>query len=86
MIALLASVAIIAVHDSVSFACGIDGIRGYCIGIAIKDPIERGYFLFVNRSRTQARVMWYDGQGFMLTTKRLSQRAGADSCRLQNCD
>ena len=75
MIALPAGVAIIVVHNSVSFACGIDGMRGYCISITKMDPIERGYFLFVNRTRTQARVIWYDGKGFLLTTKRLSQEA-----------
>ena len=73
MIALPSGVVIVVVHEPVNFACGIDGMRGYCIKLVEMDPIEKGYFLFVNRQRTQIRIVWYDGQGFLLATKRLSQ-------------
>ena len=72
MIAIPSGVVIVVVHEPVSFSCGIDGMRGHCISIVAMDPFDKGYFLFVNKQRTQVRVVWYDGQGFLLTTKRLS--------------
>lgn len=73
MISLPAKVPVYVVHEPVRFSCGIDGMRGLCLKVVGKDPLECGYFLFVNKSRNQIRVIWYDGQGFFLTTKRLSQ-------------
>ena len=73
MIALPRGVAVFVVHKPVSFGCGIDGMRGYCLSLTKNDPLEKGYFLFINKSRTQVRVIWYDGQGFALFAKRLSQ-------------
>lgn len=73
MISLPAKVPIIVVHQPVSFGCGIDGMRGLCIKIVKKDPMDFGYFLFINKGYNQLRVLWYDGQGFYLCTKRLSK-------------
>ena len=72
MIAIPAGIIVIVVHEPVSFSCGIDGMRGHCVSITQKDPIQSGYFLFVNKRKNQARVIWYDGQGFSLCSKRLS--------------
>jgi transposase len=72
MIAVPAMIPVYVVHEPVSFGRGIDGMRGLCLQILKKDPIERGYFLFINRRRNQVRALWYDGQGFVLATKRLS--------------
>ena len=73
MIALPPGISIIVVHEPVSFGCGIDGMRAHCVALTTYDPLDRGYFLFVNKSFQQVRVLWYDGQGFALWTKRLSQ-------------
>lgn len=73
MISIPAAVSVFVVHEPVSFGCGIDGMRGYCLRITKKDPISEGYFLFINKRRNQARVIWYDGQGFLLCAKRMSQ-------------
>jgi transposase len=85
MISIPAAVAVFVIHEPVSFGCGIDGMRGHCKRILQKDPISAGYFLFVNKKRNQARVIWYDGQGFLLCTKRLSKGSfrnwpGAGEC------
>jgi transposase len=72
MIALPAMVSVYVVHEPVSFSKGIDGMRGECVKLLRKDPLDEGYFLFINRRKNQARVIWYDGQGFLLATKRLS--------------
>jgi len=73
MLAIPSAVPVLLVHEPVSFACGIDGMRAHCVKLTQHDPLSCGYFLFVNKKRNQARVIWYDGQGFYLCTKRLSQ-------------
>ena len=73
MIALPPGVSVFVVHQPVSFACGIDGMRGHCVLFTKNDPLSKGYFLFINKKKNQVRVIWYDGQGFALLTKRLSQ-------------
>jgi transposase len=73
MITFPANTAIFVVHTPVSFGCGIDGMLRYCRCLLEQDPLGRAYFLFINRSRTQIRCLWYDGQGFSLCTKRVSQ-------------
>jgi transposase len=72
MIALPSGIPVIVVHEPVSFGRGIDGMRGLCKLLTDRDPLDSGYFLFINRRRNQARIIWYDGQGFLLCTKRLS--------------
>jgi transposase len=72
MIALPAGVPVVVVHEAVSFARGIDGMRGLCLAIVKQDPMERGYFIFISKQRNQVRILWYDAQGFLLCTKRLS--------------
>ena len=73
MIAFPAGCEIFVVHESVSFGRGIDGMCALCRAMLDKDPLSSAYFLFRNRSRSQVRVLWYDGQGFSLCTKRLSK-------------
>ena len=72
MIAVPAQIPVYVVHEPVSFGRGIDGMRGICLQILGKDPLDRGYFFFINRRQNQIRAIWYDGQGFILATKRLS--------------
>jgi transposase len=64
---------IYVVHHPVSFNRGLDGMRGLCVAVTKQDPINHGYFLFINKGRNQIRIIWYDGQGFLLCTKRLSK-------------
>lgn len=73
MISFPASSKIYVVHNPVSFACGIDGMCRICLKVLELNPIGSAYFLFVNKRRTQVRVLWYDSQGFSLCTKRLSK-------------
>ncbi len=73
MISFPASSKIYVIHDPVSFSCGIDGMCRICLRVLELNPISSAYFLFVNKRRTQVRVLWYDSQGFSLCTKRLSK-------------
>jgi transposase len=73
MIAFPANADMVVVHTPVSFACGIDGMCRYCRIILNREPMERAYFLFINKRKEKVRVLWCDGQGFVLCMKRLSQ-------------
>jgi len=73
MISFPANTDIFVSHIPVSFGCGIDGMIRFCKIILKKEPLSSAYFLFINKSKKQIRVLWYDGQGFLLCTKRSSQ-------------
>jgi hypothetical protein len=73
MIAISSGVPVYVIHGPVAFNRGIDGMRGLCFSVTRRDPIDQGYFLFINKGRNQLRIIWYDGQGFLLCTKRLSK-------------
>lgn len=52
---------------------GIDGLGALCRQKLLENPLEGAVFVFSNRRHTQIRLLYYDGQGFWLCTKRLSQ-------------
>lgn len=52
---------------------GIDGLGALCRQQLLEDPMNGAVFVFSNRRHTQIRLLYYDGQGFWLCTKRLSQ-------------
>lgn len=57
----------------VDFRKGIDGLVAACRNKLEQDPFQGTVFVFRNKSRTAIRLLMYDGQGFWLCTKRLSQ-------------
>jgi hypothetical protein len=73
MISFPANTDIFVIHKPVSFACGIDGMARYCRLLLRKEPLSNAYFIFINKGLKQIRVLWFDGQGFVLCTKRSSQ-------------
>lgn len=52
---------------------GIDGLARLCREKLEEDPFSGCLFLFRSRSGTTLRALCYDGQGFWLAQKRLSQ-------------
>ena len=64
---------ILVCMQSMDFRKGIDGIAAVCRNHLQQDPHTGTLFLFQNRSKSSIRVLMYDGQGFWLCTKRLSQ-------------
>lgn len=52
---------------------GIDSLARLCRQKLSEDPFSGAVFLFLNRSRTTLKALLYDGQGFFLAQKRLSQ-------------
>ena len=59
--------------EPADFRKGIDGLAGLCRVQLEKDPMTGHLFLFRNRRGTAIKVLMYDGQGFWLCQKRLSQ-------------
>ena len=55
------------------FRKGVDGLSQVCRAHLREDPMSGAVYVFCNRSRKSIRVLAYDGQGFWLCTKRLSQ-------------
>jgi transposase len=52
---------------------GIDGLAGLCRQKLEEDPMSGWAFVFRNRKATAVKILLYDGQGFWLCQKRLSQ-------------
>lgn len=59
--------------EPVDFRCGIDALAGVCRARLESNPLDGAVYVFRNRRATAIRLLVYDGQGFWLCTKRLSQ-------------
>ncbi len=57
----------------VDFRKGMDGFVAVCRDVLAQSPQNGHYFVFINRNHSRIRVLSYDGTGFWLMTKRLSQ-------------
>ncbi len=59
--------------EPVDFRKGIDGLAMLCKTVLRSDPFAGYLFVFLNRRKTSIKVLSYDGQGFWMCQKRLSQ-------------
>ena len=59
--------------EPVDFRKGIDGLAALCRRALGSNPLEGAVYVFRNRSGTALKLLFYDGQGFWLCMKRLSQ-------------
>jgi transposase len=57
----------------VDFRKGIDGLAAVCRQALGENPLGGAVYVFRNRAGTALKLLAYDGQGFWLCTKRLSQ-------------
>jgi transposase len=62
----------VAVHP-VDFRKGIDSLAALCRQTLGDNPLGGAVYVFRNRAGTTLKLLAYDGQGFWLCTKRLSQ-------------
>jgi transposase len=67
------SMRILVAVAPVDFRRGIDGLAAICRQQLQQDPMNGWAFVFRNRSATAVKILVYDGQGFWLCQKRLSQ-------------
>jgi len=73
MIHLTAQTQILLAVKAVDFRKQIDSLMNLCKQELSHNPRQGTYFVFINRARTMIRVLSYDGNGYWLCTKRLSQ-------------
>ncbi len=57
---------------------GYDGLHGLVLTGLGRDPLSGDCFLFVNRNRDRAKVLFYDGTGLCIYMKRLERGRFAD--------
>jgi transposase len=57
----------------VDFRKGLDGLAALCRQTLGENPSGGAVYVFRNRTGTTLKLLAYDGQGFWLCTKRLSQ-------------
>lgn len=70
MIQLTAQMRILVAVEPVDFRAGIDGL---CRDVLAMEPFSGTVFVFRNRGATAIKALTYDGQGFWLCQKRLSE-------------
>jgi transposase len=73
MIQLTPQMRILVAVEPVDFRRGIDGLCRLCRQILLADPLSGAVFVFRSRRGTAIKILAYDGQGFWLCQKRLSQ-------------
>lgn len=73
MIQLTPQMRILVAVEPVDFRQGIDGLCRLCRRSLSRDPFSGAVFVFRNRRATAVKILAYDGQGFWLCQKRLSQ-------------
>jgi transposase len=59
--------------EPIDFRNGIDGLAAICRKHFEEDPFSGCVFLFRNRRAQAVKILVYDGQGFWLCQKRLSE-------------
>jgi len=58
--------------EPADFRCGIDGLARRVRAVLSGDPMSGAVFVFRNRRGTAVKLLCYDGQGYWLCQKRLS--------------
>ncbi len=73
MIQLPANAQVFVMIDPISFHNGIDGTSAIARLILKKEPLDGAFFVFRNKRGHSLRLLFYDGGGFWLCTRRLSE-------------
>lgn len=72
MIQVTPQMRVLVAVEAADFRCGIDGLARICRARLERDPFTGIVFVFRNRRGTSVKLLVYDGQGFWLCLKRLS--------------
>ncbi len=73
MIQITPQMRILVAVEPCDFRKGMDGLAQLCREVLSADPFTGTVFVFCNRRRTAIKLLMYDGQGYWLCHKRLSQ-------------
>jgi transposase len=73
MIQLIPQLRILLACQPIDFRNGIDGLAALCKRVLEEDPFSGALFVFRNQRATTLKLLCYDGLGFWMVTRRLSQ-------------
>ncbi len=73
MIQITPQMRILLAVEPADFRKGIDGLAKICRKELDQEPFSGTFFVFCNRRAKALKLLMYDGQGFWLCQKRLSQ-------------
>lgn len=73
MIQITPQMRILLAVEPVDLRKGIDGLAALCRQKLQAEPLEGAMFVFSSRRRQALKILVYDGQGFWLCQKRLSE-------------
>ena len=73
MIQITPQMRVLVAVEAVDLRKGIDSLAQLCRDKLAADPFSGCLFVFRSRRATSIKILVYDGQGFWLATKRLSQ-------------
>ena len=75
MLALTAGTRIFLAVAPVDLRRGFDGLTAHVQTVLAQQVLEGGLFAFTNRRRNRLRLLWWDGTGLWIATKRLERGA-----------
>jgi transposase len=73
MIQVTPQMRVLVAVEPIDFRKGIDGIVAVCKYVFQEDPFSGKMFVFRNKRKTAIKILIYDGQGFWVCQKRLSE-------------
>src|SRR6185437_3298478 len=73
MIQITPQMRVLVASVPVDFRRGIDGLSQICRAVLLENPMDGTVFVFRSRTAKSIKLLVYDGQGFWLAQKRLSQ-------------
>lgn len=73
MIQLPANAVVFVMHEAISFRNGIDGTSAIARLVLQKEPMDGAFFVFRSKIGDSLRILYYDGGGYWLCTRRLSK-------------
>ena len=75
MLALTAGTRIFLAVAPVDLRRSFDGLTAHVQTVLEQQVLEGGLFAFTNRRRSRLRLLWWDGTGLWIATKRLERGA-----------
>ena len=73
MLALPGSVRIFLCSGPTDMRKSYDSLAGVVRGLLKEDPLSGHLFVFYNRRKTLTKILYWDGNGYVIWQKRLSQ-------------
>jgi len=73
MVGLMSTTRIYAYCAAIDMRKGYDGLAALVRQEMGQEPLSGALFLFTNRRRTHAKILWFDGSGMCIYAKRLEK-------------